>query len=292
MALGIAANLACGLRANQGTMMVPMTAGNACRAGTVAGLFVREGITASADVIEAKNGFCHGLAGLGRYALEGLSQELGNPFYVLSPGIALKKYPSCYHTHRAIEALFKLMEQHHLSYGDVLEVEVATSKRALQVLAYSEPTTPYQGKFSMPYVIACALLDGKVTLGSFTEEKMRDPQVREARRKVRVSLTDLPIWPGLADLSPDTEYVGNPVLIRTKDGRSFSARVDTLRGDPDMPLTDDELLAKYNDCARSLLSSEEIRKSTALVMSLEKVEDIRDLMDFFTGGGSRNNHKN
>ncbi len=285
MALGIAANLACGLRANHGTMMGPMTAGNAGRAGIMAGLLAREGVTACPDIIEVKSGFCHTLAGPDGYALEGLAQELGNPFYIQSPGIGLKKYPSCYHSHRSLDALFQLMDEHQLTYADVAEVEVGTSERALRVLAYPEPATPYQGKYSLPYVIGCALLDGKVNLKTFTEEKMQDPKVREAQKKVRVFLSDLPIWPGLADVGPDTVFVGNPITIRTKDDRTYTARVDTLRGDPELPLSDAELLVKYTDCARSILTPEEIEKCAELILDLDALPDIRDLMDLLTHAG-------
>jgi 2-methylcitrate dehydratase PrpD len=285
MALGIAADLACGIRANHGTMMGPMTAGNAGRAGIMAGLLAQEGVTASMDIIEAKGGFCHTLAGPDGYALEGLAEELGNPYYILSPGIGLKKYPSCYHSHRSLDALFQLMDEHQLTGADVAEVEVGTSERALRVLAYPEPATPYQGKYSLPYVIGCALLDRKVNLETFTEEKMRDPAVREAQKKVRVVLPDLPIWPGLADVGPETVFVGNPITIRTKGDRTYSARVDTLRGDPELPLSDAELRVKYTDCARSILTPEEIEKCGELILHLDALPDIGDLMNLLTHAG-------
>lgn len=75
--------------------------------------------------------------------------------------------------------------------------------------------------------------------------KFEDRHIVEARKKVHLSFPDVPIWPGLADVGPDTEFVGNPVTIRTTDGRSYSARLDIPRGDPALPLTEDELLAKY-----------------------------------------------
>jgi 2-methylcitrate dehydratase PrpD len=91
----------------------------------------------------------------------------------------------------------------------------------------------------------------------------------------------VPIWPGLADVGPDTEFVGNPVTIRTTDGRSYSARVDIPRGDPALPLTDDELLVKYRDCARSQLRSDDLERSVGMVLGLERVADIGALMGIF-----------
>ena len=174
--------------------------------------------------------------------------DLGKPFYIESPGIGLKKYPSCYHTHRALDGVFQLLDEHRLSDKDIAEVDVGTSERAMRVLAFTEPATPYQAKFSMPYCIAAAVVDHQVTLETFTAHKFEDRDIVETRKKIHLSFPDVPIWPGLADVGPDTEFVGNPVTIRTTDGRSYSARVDIPRGDPALPLTDDELLSKYRDC--------------------------------------------
>jgi len=278
MALGIAANFACGLAANHGSMAAAAGAGNACRNGVVAALMAQEGFTANPDIIEAKNGFYDTLVGAGHYEAERLAESLGNPFYIMSPGIGLKKYPSCYHTHRALDGVFQLMGEHRLTGKDIAEAEVGTSERAMRVLAFSEPATPYQAKYSMPHCIAAALVDQQVTLDTFTSQKMEDRGIVETRKKVHLSFPDVPIWPGLADVGPDTKFVGNPVTIRTTDGRSYSARVDIPRGDPALPLTDDELLTKYRECARSQLRPDDIERSVGLVLGLEKVADIGTLM--------------
>ena len=278
MALGIAANFACGLAANHGSMAAAAGAGNACRNGVVAALLAQEGFTANPDIIEAKNGFCDTLVGPDRYDAGRMAEGLGNPFYIVSPGIGLKKYPSCYHTHRALDGVLQLMEEHRLSDKDIAEVEVGTSERAMRVLAFSDPATPYQAKYSMPHCIAAAVVDHQVTLDTFTSYKLEDRGIVEARKKVHLSFPNVPIWPGLADVGPDTKFVGNPVTIRTTDGRSYGARVDIPRGDPALPLTDDELLAKYRECARSQLRSDDIERSVGLVLGLERVADIGTLM--------------
>jgi 2-methylcitrate dehydratase PrpD len=278
MALGIAGNFACGLSANHGSMAGAMAAGNACHNGVIAGLMAQEGVTANPNVIEAKNGFYDTLVGPGHYDAERMADGLGKPFYIESPGIGLKMYPSCYHTHRALDGVFQLLGEHRLSDKDIAEVDVGTSERALRVLAFSEPATPYQAKFSMPHCIAAAVVDHQVTLETFTDHKFEDRNIVEARKKVHLSFPDVPIWPGLADVGPDTEFVGNPVTIRTTDGRSYNARVDIPRGDPALPLTDDELLAKYRECGRGQLRPDDIERSEGVVLGLERVEDVGTLM--------------
>lgn len=274
MALAIAANAACGLSANHGSMAGAMAAGNACCNGVIAALMAQEGITANPNIIEAKNGFYDTLVGPGHYDAERMADGLGKPFYIESPGIGLKKYPSCYHTHRALDGVFQLLGKHRLTDKDIAEVDVGTSERAMRVLAFTEPGTPYQAKYSMPYCIAAAVVDHQVTLDTFTARKFEDRNMVETRKKVHLSFPDVPIWPGLADVGPDTEFVGNPVTIRMIDGRSYSARVDIPRGDPALPLTDDELLSKYRDCARSQLSPDDMERSVGLVLGLERVADV------------------
>jgi 2-methylcitrate dehydratase PrpD len=274
MALGIAASFACGLSANHGSMTGAMAAGNACRNGVVAALMGQAGITANPNIIETKNGFYDTLVGAGHYDAERMADGLGKPFYLESPGIGLKKYPSCYHTHRALDGVFQVLEEHRLNGKDIAEVDVGTSERAMRVLAFTEPATPYQAKYSMPYCIAAALVDHRVNLDTFTAQKFADSNIIETRKKVHLSFPDVPIWPGLADVGPGTEFVGNPVTIKTNDGKSYSARVDIPRGDPAVPLTDDELLAKYRDCGRNQLSAEAIDRSVGAVLGMEKVAEI------------------
>jgi len=277
MALGIAANYACGLSVNHGSMAGAMAAGNACRNGVTGALMAQAGITANPNMIEAKNGFYDTLVGQDHYDAERMADGLGNPFYIESPGIGLKKYPSCYHTHRALDGVFQLLNEHRLNDKEIDEIDVGTSERAMRVLAFTEPATPYQAKFSMPYCIAAAVVDQQVTLETFTPRKFEDRSIVQTRKKVHLSFPDVPIWPGLADVGPDTEFVGNPVTIRTTDGRSYSARVDIPRGDPTLPLNDDELLTKYNDCARTQLRRDDIQRSVELILGLENITDIRRL---------------
>ncbi|HEY1232493.1 MAG TPA: MmgE/PrpD family protein, partial [Candidatus Binatia bacterium] len=271
MALGIAGNFACGLSVNHGSMAGAMAAGNACRNGVIAALMAQAGITANPNIVEAKNGFYDTLVGRDHYDAERTADSLGKPFYIESPGIGLKKYPSCYHTHRALDGVLQLLGEYRLNDKDIAEVDVGTSERAMRVLAFTEPATPYQAKFSMPHCIAAALVDCQVTLETFTPRKFEERSIVQARKKVHLSFPDVPIWPGLADVGPDTEFVGNPVTIKTNDGKAYSVRVDIPRGDPALPLSDDELLEKYRDCVRSQLRPDELERSMGLVLGLEQL---------------------
>ncbi|MBI2917992.1 MAG: MmgE/PrpD family protein [Chloroflexi bacterium] len=287
-AFGIAAGLACGLSANHGTQMEPMVAGNACRNGIMAALLAREGITAASDIIESKEGLCYSFMGPGKLDAELLARKLGGPFYVESPGLGLKKYPSCMFTHRVLDALLQLVHDQGLTPDNVAEVEVGTSAKAQSVLAFDEPATGYQGKFSMQHCVACGLVDGEVSLSSFTEAKVRDPLIAEMRRKVRLTYPDLPLFPGLTSVEPGRRYAGNPVTVRLKDGRTYTAQADVLRGDPEVPLEDDDLRGKFTDCAHNVLSAEDIQRSLHMLFHLDEMPNVRALTDILMAPGAAN----
>ncbi len=284
-AFGIAAGLACGLHGNHGTDMGPMVAGTACRNGVMAALLARDGLSANQAIVEGKEGLCHSFMGADRLDAAKLAKSLGNPFYVVSPGLGLKKYPSCMFTHRVLEALLPLVHEHGLRADQVEDVEVGTSAKAQSVLAFAEPQTTLQGKFSMQHCVAAALVDGEVTLKSFAPEKLRDPRILDARRKVRLTYPDLPLFPGLTNVEPGRRYAGNPVTVRLKDGRCYSAHADVLRGDPELPLSDEELARKFTDCAQRTLAPDALRRSLDLLTHMETLANVRELTDVLMVAG-------
>ena len=203
MALGIAANFACGLSANHGSMAGAMAAGNACRNGVIAALMAQEGITANPDIIEAKNGFYDTLVGPGHYDAERMADGLGKPFYIESPGIGLKIYPSCYHTHRALDGVFQLLDEHRLSDKDIAAVDVGTSERAIACarLLRAGHAVPGQVQHAVLHRRRGGRSSGDTRRLSQSRSS-NDRNIVEARKKVQLSFPDVPIWPGLADVGP------------------------------------------------------------------------------------------
>ena len=128
----------------------------------------------------------------------------------------------------------------------------------------------FRGKFSLDYVLAAMLLDGKVDLDSFTDEYCNAPRMRAALEKIQINTH--PEWP-----SNEHTQRHSPVTIRLKDGRSFSKTVDKVRGSPGNPLTRDELLAKYRLCAGRVLKGERLERSVSLLEGLENVPRVADL---------------
>lgn len=270
MVLGLAASHASGVGRNRGTMTKPYHVGNAARSGVMAALLVKEGYTATIDLIEGRKGFCDAFAGGAEWDDSKITNKLGNPYFILSPGVTVKKYPTCVFTHRCIDAMLQLVNSYQISADAVIEVECQTGTVAGDILTYNEPVTYLQGKFSLPFCMAIALLERKVGLCQVTDEKVNDPRTRQLMKRVQFRPQGEPV--AQSDI----------VTVRLKDGREHSLGIDKPRGHPEIPLTDEELISKYRDCAAIILPEDEVEWSLGLILNLEQLQQANKLMDIIS----------
>ncbi|MBI2907578.1 MAG: MmgE/PrpD family protein [Chloroflexi bacterium] len=270
-AFGIAASQTCGLKANFGTMTKPLHAGNAARTGVVSAMLAKSGFTGRPNIIEYPAGFCFAFMGRGEFDIEKMVASLGRPFRMeyWPPGI--KKYDCCGGNHNALDSIFALIREHKINYEDVESVVVDCDTRVGDILVYPEPQSGHQARFSLHYNMALALLDGKFDRNSHTDERAAQPDIHEAVKKVNVVIH--PEWPA--------EYKGrkHPVTIKFKDGRTVTHMTTHVKGSPENPLSMDELMAKYTDCAGTVLSNADVQRSADLILRLDELDDLSGLMD-------------
>ncbi|MFC1864318.1 MmgE/PrpD family protein [Chloroflexota bacterium] len=267
MVLGLAASHAMGMGRNRGTMTKPYHAGNAARSGVTAAMLVREGFTAAPDLIEGQFGFCSAFAGGNGGDDSKVTENLGNPYSIVSPGIGVKKYPTCHFTHRAIDALLQLADRYQIFPDDIADIESHVGYLAGSVLVFEEPVDYLQGKFSMQFCLATAILERKVGLHEVTDEMVNDPRIRGLMKRVRLICGDEPL--ARSDI----------VKVRLKDGKEYSLAVDKARGDAGVPLTDEELISKYRDCAGTILPKDKMEQALELILNLEQLQQVGELMD-------------
>jgi 2-methylcitrate dehydratase PrpD len=156
----------------------------------------------------------------------------------------LKRYPCCASTHRAVDALLDLMRAHDLNTASVASVETRVSEAAVRNLMYRVPHDEMQARFSMPYCVAAAAIDGDLTLATFRSSSIERPDILGWLD--RVSMLSDPEQP--ADM-PSTMKSWADVRLKLLDGRVLEARVIDPRGYPDHPLSEADLEHKFQDCA-------------------------------------------
>lgn len=235
-ALGIALAQMGGTRANFGAMAKSFQAGHAASAATEAALLARDGFTAGTDVLDGIAGFtalyCDGetLSDL----LAGIGTE---PFEIETSGLDVKLYPCCYATHRAITATLMLRERHGLTLADVESASVIASAQASTALIHSHPRTGLEGKFSMQYALAAALLDGRIGLSSFDDAMVGRAAVQDFLPRVASLSATGAVHPRWAD-----------VTLNLRNGSAVRERVEHIPGSVQLPITDEALAAKAADC--------------------------------------------
>lgn len=269
IALGIAASLASGLKQNFGTMTKPLHAGNASRNGVVAAQLAQKGFTADKAILEAPQGYCKVLAGGVDLDLAKIEEGIGKRFDIVS-GLAMKPWPSCAGTHSSIEAALYLKKEYHITAQTIEDVECRTSAWVPTAAIHSCPKTGVEGKFSTQYCVARAILDGELGLKHFTDEEVMEQTVQELLGRVRYAHPEgMPVF-------------GSEVVIRLRDGRVLSHRVNSPKGGAEHPMSWEDICSKYRDCASLAISPENVQICLELVSNLESLPDITRLMDVLT----------
>jgi 2-methylcitrate dehydratase PrpD len=267
MALAIAASLASGTRQNFGTMTKPLHAGVAARNGVEAALLAAAGFTADPAAIEGPLGFGRLFSPGGDFRPEAMGPP-GDPWEIVASGVTVKKYPCCYHAHRALDAALQATGGEPYPESAVASIEVRAPAGSTSALVHPRPVNGLEGKFSLEYCLAAAVLDGAISLNTFRDDQVARPEAQSLLR--RVSLLH---YPALPPPDPGTCAVD----VRLRGGRRLHAAVVHERGSALFPLTWEELVAKYCDCAGD--GADEV---VAAIVRLEHLRSARDLMGLLT----------
>ena len=259
-ALATVATFAAGLQQafRMDSMSKPLHAGRAAEAGVTAALAAQAGVTGSLDVLE-------GEAGFGRAMGDGPDWDkafatLGREFHITR--MTFKNHACCGHAFAAIDGALELQKRMHVDAADIESVDVATYRAGLEVAHYEAPQTPAEARFSLKYVVATALAHGSVRLAAFSPERLHDPATRALMQKMRVSL----------DRELDAAFPAQRAarVAITARGRREEWLQPTRVGDPDAPLSDAQLEAKYLELAAPVLGETKAREQLARLWRLDR----------------------
>jgi 2-methylcitrate dehydratase PrpD len=266
-AFGVAASGAGGLSRQQGSMVKPFHAGNAARNGVEAVLLADMGFTADEAIIENPRGFCDSFFGDGTCDYDKMIEGVGKPFYLESPGLSFKLHPCGAPQFLAADATLHLVHEHKINAQEVSKLELRVNpvryKRHYRPVVQSG----LQGKFTINYVCAVAMLDGRLQRESFYDAKAKDPRVQEAFNKVEVIVDET--------IPEKGEYC--PITIELKDGRRFQYTATIQKGHAKNPLTETEVVEKFRDNTKDKLSRERSDDIIACVCKLDDLNDVREL---------------
>ncbi len=272
-ALGIAASSACGLKENLGSMVKPLHAGMAARNGLMSALLAQADYTASERSLDGPQGF---LAAMDSQhpVLDDRVANLGTHWEILTSGITVKLYPSCAATHPTLDVLFDLKRRDSFTAGEVASVEIEVDSMTPRLLLYDRPRTSLEGKFSMPFCAAAALVYDGVGIETFEVERIESPRIQAL----------LPVVTMRANTAFDTAapLSQTRVTVRLRDGRVLAESRNGARGYPARPASDDELAAKFASCARRTLAGPAADRAWSALRRLDGITDMSALTDLLT----------
>jgi 2-methylcitrate dehydratase PrpD len=275
MALGITASMASSIVGNFGTMTKPLHVGLSARNGVLAAKLAQSGFTANAQAIESGFGFYrvfHPTATAHEQPIE----ELGRSYALVSDGIRIKPYPCGGLTHEAIGAVLEFKAKHNITAEMVESIDVDVMKHTFDRIVFRVPQNGIQGKFCMNYLVARAIIDGKIGLHIFTDEAVRNAEVLKLGERVQMRHD-----PNLKSSGPG----GRPcrVTVRLKNGQTYSSQTEHAKGSPEIPMTKDELKAKFTECALETVSGAAAEQVWNSIERLETLENIRPMCELLAG---------
>ena len=270
-ALGIAGSQAAGSMEylTDGVYTKRFHAGWAAKSGLTAALLAKEGFTGPRTIIEGKFGFLNGYSE--EPHPEHLFSDWANPYKIMKTGI--KPYACCRYKQGPIDCILQIMQSHQLTQADVKRIRVGVLSAGFSLVAdpiekKRQPQTIVDAQFSMPFGAAVAVLFGNAGLDQYTTENLRATDVDRIMACVDC----------YKDLVLDEQYPSKwpaAAEIETHDGKRFNAHIEYPKGDPENPLSWNELQAKFLSMVGTAMSADQAH---GIIQRIEKLETRDDLM--------------
>ncbi|MFH1603855.1 MAG: MmgE/PrpD family protein [Pseudomonadota bacterium] len=267
-AIALGASQSAGVMSNFGTMTKPFHAGKSAHAGVIAARLAEKGFTAALDALEHPQGFLGAVSPAGKIDLESPIQA-GSDWKLARDGVSVKKYPLCYCTHRALDGMLDLLQANPVDAAKVSRVTVSTSKRFIITLRNHAPQTGLEAKFSMEFAMACALIAKRASLVELTDSFVRRPDVQALMKRVALKEEKREDASGAA--------IYEEVTLETNDAHTYSKQVTQVRGGSDLPLSREELWAKFEGCAQVGTARVSAKALFDALMSLDRLPNVRNL---------------
>jgi 2-methylcitrate dehydratase PrpD len=258
---------------SDGALAKRMGPGLAAKAGLTSALMAERGITGERDPLEGKTGLYITYMG-GDYDPKILTADLGKRFEGVNIGD--KPYPCCGLTHACIDAVLALLDKHKIDTDRVQEITAYGGRSVYGLCQPPEvkqnPRTIIDAQFSVPYVVAVALLKGRVTVDDFTDEAIKRPEVIRLARQVT----------GRLDEAMTRHGVGpGGVIIKMQDGTEYKEEVEHCLGSVERPMAFADVVKKFRECAPSAikpLPAAKIEKVIDMASKLEQLDDATEII--------------
>ena len=268
-AVTLATSVGGGLVRQTGSAAHVVEAGFAGRDGIMAATLAARGLGGNPAIMDGKAGYYDALAGQPDIAF-----DLGRGADLRVMAVGQKKYPCCYLVQRIIDGVKELVAAHGIAAADVAEVRVEVNRAFPTILKYPEPRDVEEARFSLPHVVAGALVGEPMDVHTFSAAKLDDPAILAQRGKVKMIVHDE--W-GYDQLGKE-----DILTIRMADGTEHRKVCTVAHGDAESPLGRDATIAKFRACTDGILPDEIQRSAIEALTGLERAASVAPLMASLT----------
>lgn len=235
--------------------------GFAARDALSTALLIHDGATGVDDVFAGSDNFF--LAFKSDADPNGLINKLGERYEVTRTNI--KKWTVGSPIQAVLDALEIMLREHPIKPSQVKNVVVRIGSGEAHIVDNRD-----MPDISLQHMVAVMITDGTVTFrSSHDQARMHDSAVSELRSKVRLVYDD-----ALQHLYPARVAI---VTIATSDGKSYTQRVDAVRGSAENPMSANEVITKAQDLMSPILGAERARKLIDTIMHVENILNVRSL---------------
>ena len=254
--------------------------GFSVRGGIAAAMLAKKGVTGAINSMEGVNGYYKVYHG-NDYSRDILIGDLGKRFE--SENTSIKPYPCCRGTHPSADAALSLVRDFGVEAGNIESIEIFCGKGTLGLLGEplefkAKPRNVVDSQFSLAWACAAGLAKKRVSLSSFTDEAIRDPEILNVAAKVKVTYDPKYDTGGLEPVRID---------VKMKDGATHSVEKLTATGSPEQPVSFDECVEKFYGCAEYSalpIPRKHADRIVEAVKALDKMDDIGELVKLLAWG--------
>lgn len=231
-------------------MAKPLHAGHAADAGLMAGVAGAHGVTASLDSLHAPNGFAAATSdssGDWEAALDGMGS------WTPITRMTIKNHGCCGHIFPALDGLKVLRERENIPLDQIQRIHIEGYGATCSMCNRPDPNSAQEARFSLQYCVAAFLVSGKVRLQAFESAMLNDTRIRDLMKKVTMSERQ-----DIAKAYPAKRMAN--IIVTTFDGEEVSHFQQSRKGDPEDPMSDDELIEKYDELTAGILPQPELEQ--------------------------------
>ncbi len=274
-ALGIAGSQAAGLLAfgEDGTWTKRLQAGHPAMGGVFSALLARENYTGPGAIYDSMGGFIRAFSHKEQYDVSKVTDEFGSRWELL--GNSIKPHACCRFSGPIVDCALEISKNNHIKPDEIKDVLVYANQWMITALTQPiekkiKPVTEVDAQFSLPYATAIGLVKKRAFVTEFTEEALKDPEVLKITEKVRWELD-----PEFEKLYPKV-YPAR-IVVTMNDGKKYTAQVDHPKGDPENPLSDAQIVEKFQSLVVGTISQDKADEIVDKVLNLEKLKSINEL---------------